>query len=288
MAAIDEKLLEERLTALESARTWSPRLVSKLEGHIRSASDAELLRINPIKFATDKGLNEEEAIDLFLHAAALGLFEMTWILICPICSCVIDSFRALKNLNSHCRCTICHIDLVAALDDMIAITFTISPSIRRIAYHDPETLSAEDYLLRYASAPEGLIPDGTPFAKVKEMLTRAVAYLEPGKTIQIEVEAEAGALYGFSIDGDAGFLFPIDPALPASDQKVAVRCDENSCQPDGITLPSGKLTLDITSSGKKRVVLRRLSISAQRRPAAAAPLRAVPLREAAAHHADVP
>ena len=47
MAAIDEKLLEERLTALESARSWSPRLVSKLESHIRSASDAELLRVNP-------------------------------------------------------------------------------------------------------------------------------------------------------------------------------------------------------------------------------------------------
>ena len=99
--------------------------------------DAELLRINPLKFAADKGLGEEETIDLFLHAAALGLFEMNWILLCPICSCVIDSFRALKNLNSHCRCTICHVDLVAALDDMIAITFTVSPAIRRIAYHDP-------------------------------------------------------------------------------------------------------------------------------------------------------
>jgi hypothetical protein len=30
MASIDEKHLEEKLTALESARTWSPRLVSKL------------------------------------------------------------------------------------------------------------------------------------------------------------------------------------------------------------------------------------------------------------------
>jgi class 3 adenylate cyclase len=255
MATIDEKLLEQRLTALESARNWSPRLVSKLESHIRSASDAELLRINPLKFAADKGLAEAETIDLFLHAASLGLFEMNWILLCPVCSCVIDSFRTLKNLDSHCRCTICHIDLVADLDDLIAVTFTVSPAIRRIAYHDPETLSAADYLLRYASAPEGLIPDGTPFAKVKEIMTRAVAYLEPGKTIQIEVDAEAGALYGFSVDGDTGFLFPIDPALPAGDRKIAVGCDENSCQPNGVTLPSGKLTFDITSSGKKRVVL---------------------------------
>ena len=253
MAAIDEKLLEERLTALESARLWSPRLVSKLEGHIRSADDAGLLRINPFTFAREKGLGEEETIDLFLHAATLGLFEMNWNLLCPICSCVIDSFRALKNLNSHCRCTICHLDLVAALDDMIAITFTVSRSIRRIAYHDPETLSVEDYVLRYTSAPEGLIPDGTPFARVKEMLTRAMVYLEPGKTVVMEVEAEPGALRGFSVDADTSFLFLIDPALSASGQTIAIRCDENSCQPDGIALSPGKVTLEITSSGKERV-----------------------------------
>jgi class 3 adenylate cyclase len=255
MSAIDEKLLEEKLVALESARRWSPRLVSKLESHIRSAADVELLRINPIQFAGDKGLNEEESIDLFLHAAALGLFEMTWILICPICSCVIDSFRALKNLNSHCRCTICHVDLVAALDDMIAVTFTVSPAIRRIAYHDPESLSAEDYLLRYASAPEGLIPDGTPFAKVKELLTRALVYLEPGKTTQIEVEAQPGAIYGFSVDGDVGFHFFIDPELPAGEQKAALACDENSCEPQGGALAPGRPKLEIAYTGKKRIAL---------------------------------
>jgi hypothetical protein len=48
MGPIDEKLLEERLTKLESARTWSPRLVSKLESYIRSATDVELLRVNPL------------------------------------------------------------------------------------------------------------------------------------------------------------------------------------------------------------------------------------------------
>ena len=83
MAAVNEKLLDERLAALEAARGWSPRLVSKLESHIRSADDAALLRINPISFATEKNLAEDEAIDLFLHASALGLFEMNWILICP-------------------------------------------------------------------------------------------------------------------------------------------------------------------------------------------------------------
>ena len=44
---------------------------------------------------------------------------------------------------------------------MIAVTFTVNPAIRRIAYHDPETLSVEDYTYRYRMAEEGLIPDGT-------------------------------------------------------------------------------------------------------------------------------
>jgi hypothetical protein len=69
VTGIDEKLLEERLTALESVRPWTPRLISKLESHIRSATDTELLRINPLRFAADKSLGELETIDLFLHAA---------------------------------------------------------------------------------------------------------------------------------------------------------------------------------------------------------------------------
>ena len=184
---IDEKRFDEALAALETARVWSPRVVSKLEAHIRSADDAALLRINPISFATEKNIGEEEAIDLFLHAASLGLFDMSWILLCPVCACVIDSFRALKNLQSHCRCTNCRVDMVAALDDMIAVTFTINPAIRQIAYHHPETLSAEDYTFRYRSAVEGLIPDGTPFVRLKEMLNRGLAFLEPGKTTTFEV-----------------------------------------------------------------------------------------------------
>jgi class 3 adenylate cyclase len=253
MVKINEKLFDERLAALEAASAWSPRLVSKLESHIRAADDAALLRINPVGFAAEKGLSEAEVIDLFLHAAALGLFEMTWILICPVCSCVIDSFRALKNLRSHCRCTHCHLDLVAALDDMIAITFTVDPAIRRITYHDPQTLSAEDYLYRYRSANEGLIPDGTPFVKVREMLMRGLAYIEPGKTTALEIIAEAGALHGSSSDSDAGILFIVDPALPAGEQRIAIRLDLEFSTPDAGTIAAGKVIFELSNVADKRV-----------------------------------
>jgi hypothetical protein len=91
IAPVNEKLLEERLVALEGARPWSPRVVSRLEAVIRSGSDEALFRINPINFAAEKSLAETEAIDLFLHAAAVGLVEMNWMLLCPTCSCVVET-----------------------------------------------------------------------------------------------------------------------------------------------------------------------------------------------------
>ena len=253
MTEINEKLLDERLAALEAARAWSPRLVSKLESHIRAADDEALLRINPMGFAAEKNLAEKEVIDLFLHAAAVRLFDINWIILCPLCSCVIESFRALRNLHSHCRCTICHVDMVAELDDMIAVTFTVSPAIRRIAYHDPDTLPVGDYNYRYRSTMEGLIPDGTPFTVLKEMGTKALAYLEPGVTTSMEIYTEDGVLMGYSVDGDAGFLFAVDTALPVADTVVSIGCDDEGCGPADGTVPPGKVTFEIDNASSKRL-----------------------------------
>src|SRR5258708_16568398 len=94
-AMIDEKTLEERLVALEAAKSWSPRVVSRLEMLLRSGTDEAFYRINPIEFAIEKSIVEAEAIDLFLHACVAGLFEMDCLLVCPMCSDVVESFRSL-------------------------------------------------------------------------------------------------------------------------------------------------------------------------------------------------
>lgn len=51
---INEQLLEQKLADLESQRSWSPRVVSKLEAFIRSADDLALFRINPLTSAASK------------------------------------------------------------------------------------------------------------------------------------------------------------------------------------------------------------------------------------------
>ncbi|MGA8040359.1 MAG: DUF5939 domain-containing protein, partial [Acidimicrobiia bacterium] len=90
---IDESVLEDRLAALESARSWSPRVVSKLEALIRTGDDYDLFRINPIRYGTEQSIEELEAIDLFLHATNVGLFDLDWLIVCGACSNVYDRFR---------------------------------------------------------------------------------------------------------------------------------------------------------------------------------------------------
>jgi len=72
---LNEPLLGEKLAQLEEARSWSSRVISKLETMIRTADDYALFRVNPLQYAKDKGMAENEAIDLFLPTAKVGLFE---------------------------------------------------------------------------------------------------------------------------------------------------------------------------------------------------------------------
>ncbi|WP_216674833.1 DUF5939 domain-containing protein [Paraburkholderia elongata] len=55
--------------------------------------------VNPLAFARDRGIAEAECIDLSLHAARYGLFEMNWDVLCPQSGNVLHSFGALRTLE---------------------------------------------------------------------------------------------------------------------------------------------------------------------------------------------
>jgi class 3 adenylate cyclase len=84
------------------------------------------------------------------------------------------------------------------------------------------------------------------------MLSRGLTFLDPGKTVTLEVMAEPGALRGSSFDGDAGFLFIVDPARTPAEQRIAIRCDLDSCTPEGGTIAPGKVIFEMTSAAAKR------------------------------------
>ncbi|HZR73547.1 adenylate/guanylate cyclase domain-containing protein [Bradyrhizobium sp.] len=253
---IDEKKLEERLGALEAAKSWSPRVVSRLETLLRSGADEALYRINPIQFATEKSIAEGEAIDLFLHGCVAGLFDMDWQLVCPMCSDVVESFRSLRKLHTHFRCHLCRSDYDAALDDFISVTFTVSPAVRSIRFHRPDALSAWDYVFHYKLTDGGLLPDGMPWSEAAKTLVRELARIEPGATVRLEVDASEGALFGQDFDSDAQCFFPVEKkqtdATPAS--PVPLLLDGSTCEFTTATLAPGKVVFEVRNTSKRPVI----------------------------------
>src|SRR5436853_7078249 len=96
---LNEQQLDEQLSQLEQARPWSPRVISKLETFIRSAPDLDLFRVNPLQYAVERSMAETEAVDLFLQASKVGLFEMDWHIVCPHCGFIVDSLHSMSQLH---------------------------------------------------------------------------------------------------------------------------------------------------------------------------------------------
>jgi hypothetical protein len=256
---LNETNLDQRLTALEAARSWSPRIVSRLETLIRTAPDEALVRINPIRFAAERGLAEREAVDLFLHATLVRLFEMDWALVCPVCSDVVANFRNLGAVERHFHCHLCHCDYEAALDEFIAVTFTVHPGVRRIRFHDPDQLSVEDYTF-YRFAPEGMTKDGVAWVDILRVILRAGARLRPGEEASLAFEAAPGILVGSDLDSDATFAFPVSGEPRSEVQTVSIEMRGGVCSPKEGAIAPGLVRFDIRNSTERAAAIGILNI----------------------------
>lgn len=252
---IDEQVLEQRLAALEAVRAWSPRVVSRLEALIRSGEESALFRVNPLRFAAERGIAEAEAVDLFLHAAANGLFLMDWLLICPMCACVAESLAGLHGVGDHYHCPVCRVDHTSILDEYIAVAFTVAPSVRPIAFHRPRELSAEDYCFGYRMTADGIMPDGQPIAVHLRQAAQGVAYLPPGAVTRFEVESEGGLYLGWDVETNAYLEYRIAGAPLGSPQTLRIRYGETGCSPSEGEMAPGKAAFEIENATAERHVL---------------------------------
>jgi hypothetical protein len=117
-----------------------------IEALVREAPDRALNRVNVLDFAVKTRLDEERVIAAFLHAARVGLFDLSWNVLCPGCGGVLDANTSLKTVHTDdYSCALCGAGYQAALDEMVEVSFTVNPRIRRIAAHDPHALSMWEY-----------------------------------------------------------------------------------------------------------------------------------------------
>ncbi len=121
-------------------------VAAAIETLVREGSDTALCRINVLKFAQIRGLDEEKTIAAFLHAARLGIFELSWNVICPGCGGVLDEGTSLKSVgHDDYVCALCASGYETSLDQLVEVTFTVNRRVRRIAAHDPRELAFVEY-----------------------------------------------------------------------------------------------------------------------------------------------
>ena len=120
--------------------------VVAIERLIQDGSDRDLTRINVLEFAKRTAINEEKSIAAFLHAARLGIFDLSWNMLCPGCGGVLDAGTTLKTFD-HDRydCALCSAGYEPTLDEMVEVTFTVNSRVRKVEAHDPDSLPFTEY-----------------------------------------------------------------------------------------------------------------------------------------------
>src|ERR1051325_9414609 len=110
------------------------KVVDAIEQLVREGEDRHLARINALAFAKQRGLDESAVIGAFLHASRLGLFELSWNVLCPGCGGVLDSSATLKSVHSgEYSCAWCAAGYEPILDEAVEVTFTVGRRVRKIA-----------------------------------------------------------------------------------------------------------------------------------------------------------
>jgi class 3 adenylate cyclase len=253
MTEIEDRLIESKMTEIEQARSWSPRVISKFETLIRSGDDLSLFRVNPLAFARDRAMAEAECIDLFLHATRSGLVEMNWDVICPQSGMVLDSFGALRTLKTHYVCGLCDVSGETDLDDFIEVTFTVSPQIRRLPFHDPDSLSVEDFHWKLRFSNNGRIPgQQVRFLDVLHGMVRGLAFLPPGSTTTLRADLGPGALSGVNVQTQAAFMVAVVGEPVTAPTLLRVRYDGQRFSASLSAVPPGPIVIEVENSGAER------------------------------------
>lgn len=165
-----------------------------LREFVRKASDEQLFKINPLDFAAENGISEREAIDLFVQASHEGLFHFSWDILCPGCGLALTTSNALHGLSNHAHCAVCDIEVSVNLDDAIEVSFTVSPSLRHIKYHDPETLSLRELMWMSTSSRCLIHPE---LLKIRDSLGCAQGLTDQDGTEALTVSVSEG-IYRFA------------------------------------------------------------------------------------------
>lgn len=104
--------------------------IAKVFTWIKQSPDNELDRIRIKSVSRLLDLNPDEVLFLFLHGCRLGIFTLSWDIVCPHCRGVRTSLTKLGDMPAKDQCDVCEIDFDTTGVNSIEVTFHLHPSVR--------------------------------------------------------------------------------------------------------------------------------------------------------------
>ena len=232
-----------------------PAAADALERFVREGSGADLARVNALAFATARHLPEAEAVAALLHAARLGLFEMSWNILCPSCHGTIaarPSLRQVREPSYHC--VFCQVSTEPTLDDAVEVSFTVSARVRRIAAHDPAALSFWDYHRQVFLGSGVLLPAPDDFEALARAAVLEAAELDAGARLILSLQLPAGPVAVFDPVTHTAHVVVVEGEATAERQDLTVVFGAGGASTGRSVLRPGPLRLTLDNRTDVRVL----------------------------------
>src|ERR1700726_713208 len=228
-------------------------VVEMLERMVREAPDHALNKINALDLAAKEGLDEERVIAALLNAVGLGMFELTWSVMCPSCAGVLSANKSLKTLDrAQYNCAFCAAGYETTLDNLVEVTFTVSPRLRKIAAHSPDELSVAEYYRQvWWSSAIDLPAD--PEKLLREVTLETVD-LPPGERAILSLQLPKGTVIVFDPVTDTPQFLEVSGDEAGERQNLSVIFNKVQVPVDTVALRPGPLRLNLENRTEGRVL----------------------------------
>ena len=230
-------------------------VVDMLDRMVREAPDHALNKLNALDVAAREGLDEERVIAALLHAVGLGMLEMTWSVMCPSCAGVLSANKSLKTLDrAQYNCAFCAAGYETTLDNLVEVTFTVSPRVRKIAAHSPDELSAAEYYRQVFWSSAIDLPADIDMAKLLDEVTLEIVDLPPGERAILSLQVSEGTLIVFDPVTHTAQFLEISGEEASERQNLSVIFNKVQVPVDSIAMRPGSLRVTLENRTDSRVL----------------------------------
>jgi class 3 adenylate cyclase len=230
-----------------------PDVAVAIERLVNEGRDHELCHVNVLDFALKSGLDEERMIAAFVRATRIGLFELSWNVRCPGCGGILDANATLKTVHHEkYECQLCAEGHELTLDEMVEVTFTVTPRVRKIAAHDPESLPIWEYYRQFYWSSSIDLPDA--YEQIMEEAILDSVELQPRGKAVLSLPLPVGQVVVFDPVTHAAQFLNVNGDPTRARQNISIVYSDVRAPTRNVELRPGTLRLSLENRVDKRLL----------------------------------